>query len=149
MVTAAEVDEVFQYTGHDGSAIAFPSLREPYCRRGFTLYEMVQFALYRGYTVTPMAQRYPHVAEEGAGELTLVTPGPVIDRLYELFDMVAVGTIPGRGGHAIAWSVEGQVFLDPNGTQYRREQNQLLVEILLLCSPLKMPLALFGPHVNG
>jgi hypothetical protein len=149
MVLDTTVDEVFAYSGHDGSAIVFPDLNEPHCRRGHSLYEMAQLCLYKGYGLTPMSPRYS-LESMVSGEKIEVSLDPVIvDELYGQENMVLVGTLPTGSGHAMAWTVDDKIVYCPSGNVYSRVSNPMSVEIMLLCSPLKWPPLLSSKPVSG
>lgn len=148
MVLDVSVDDVFNYTGHDGSAIAFPSLVDPHCRRGHTTYEMVQYALTKGVAVVPFQPMYSHVSLVSGEELTVRANPKVIDELFAQTDMVLLGTMQNGSGHAATWSHEHQTLFDPNGVRFSRDKYPMTVELMLLCLPLKQPLMLSEQHEN-
>lgn len=139
MVLDTSVEEIFEYTGHDGSAIVFPGLNDPHCRRGHTVYEMIQFALHCGIGVIPMSTKYAHTSLISGQEIVVDVAPEIIEDLYAQEHMVMLGTVPSGTGHAISWNSETQVFLDPNGSTYKRQDSQFNVELMLLCLPLKWP----------
>jgi hypothetical protein len=54
------LDEFIELIGHNGSAIMWPHLPEPLCRRGHTIQECIKVCLELGYSVTPIAVSYKH-----------------------------------------------------------------------------------------
>jgi hypothetical protein len=148
MVLDTSVEEVFKYTGHDGSAIVFPNLNDPHCRRGHTTYEMVLFALSKGYGVTPLSPRYTHESLVSGQQIEVFLDSALINKAYLQTDMVLLGQMPNGDGHAMAWSVDDRIVYCPSGYSYPRETNPMSVELMLLCSPLKWPLTLSWKPAN-
>lgn len=150
MVLDTSVSKVFDFVGHNGGDLVFDvKFGEPYCRRGFSLYEMTHFALHKGYGVTPMSPRYTHESIKTGEKIEVYVNPTVIDEMYGQEDMVLVGTMPDGCGHAVAWSVAEQAILDPNGVRHTRQNHDMSVEIMLLCSRLKWPLLLSSKHASG
>ena len=148
MVLDTTVDEVFRYTGHDGSDIAFPSLPEPHRRRGHTLYEMIHFALSKGISVVPFEPSYEHISLHSGGKQKVLLNSELIDAFYKQSDMVLLGRMPHGASHAGTWSSYDDRVFDPNGIRYFREKYPMTVELYLLCLPLKQHLSLPQRHAN-
>lgn len=146
MVLDVSVDDVFNYTGHDGSAIVFPSLEDPHCRRGHTLYEMIHYALNKGVGVVPFQEKYLHTSLISGDEQVVSVNSKVIDELFAQEDMVLIGTMPNGSGHAAAWCCEDRTVYDPNGLKFERSNYPMSVEMMLLCLPLKWPPTLSEQH---
>lgn len=60
MTLRIPVQELILELGHDGSEIAFPSLREPLCRRGFHSQELIFLAESHGFAITPI-ELFPQI----------------------------------------------------------------------------------------
>ena len=54
MVFDCSIESMFRRIGHDGSEIIFPELRDPACRKGFHMQEIIDVALIWNYTMTPI-----------------------------------------------------------------------------------------------
>jgi len=137
MVLDVSVDDIFKYTGHDGSEIVFPSLKEPNNRRGHTVYEMIEYAWTRGYATTPFAPEYAHVSLASDEKIEVYLNSDLLQWLTRYKDLVFVGTMPSGQGHAVAWNKDRQMILDPNGQAYFRDEHKMDVEIMFLCSRLR------------
>jgi hypothetical protein len=148
MVLDTTVEEIFKYTGHDGSAVAFPSLNDPHCRRGHTLYEMVHFALTKGKAIVPFQPTYAHMSLHSGEQQDVLLNPELIDQLYAQSNMVLLGRMPNGSSHAAVWNYGAQIVFDPNGSRCFREQHTMNVELFLLCLPLKWPLTLPQKHEN-
>lgn len=136
MVLNVSIEDIFKETGHDGSAIVFPSLMEPNNRRGHTVYEMIEYAWTIGYAVTPFAERYAHESIISGEKIEVYLNRNLFDWLIRYKPMVFVGTMPSGQGHAVAWDKDRQMILDPNGQTYWRKDHKMNVEMMFLCSRL-------------
>lgn len=54
------VEDVVAEAGHDGGEIIFPLLKEPACRKGFHLQELVRIAWRHGFAMTPV-ELFPRI----------------------------------------------------------------------------------------
>jgi hypothetical protein len=117
MATEANVADVVESIGHDGSENIYPDLNDPYCRRSFHIQEVILEALSRGYATTPIeANPISYVDDDHMlhGELCAMR-----DYLYKYVG-VLIGTGVAGTPHAVAWN--GKVVLDPNGAIYNVER---------------------------
>jgi len=116
MALDVPVAELLEAIGHDGSAIAFPTLPDPLCRCCFHIQEFVQVALTRGYGATPV-ELFP-VLQIYKFHKTINYPDgnwPRFDKIIQTSCGVLDGT-GARYGHAVAYD-HGRIF-DPKGSVY-------------------------------
>ncbi len=119
------VDRLIKKIGHDGSAISWPDLPEPLCRRGFHVQECIWAAYRSGYLVTPVEVFPRHAPTHLTPPLTILlrTEQDNWHRIATLVD-AGSGVLTGKKindgcshGHAVAYC-EGLVF-DSNGATYQ------------------------------
>ena len=67
-ILKTDVQNIYEYLGHDGSEIIWPELEEPLCRRTFHPQELIRFCLSHGHAVTqlePEAELIPQCGYHG------------------------------------------------------------------------------------
>lgn len=122
MVMDIPVQQIFNLMGHDGSELAWPHLKEPFCRRAFADTECVWAAYKLGWAVTMLPQ------------VTVLTPdgSNVIEVHLANFDFanhqgVAYGRMAGRYiRHSVAF--RGAAGYDPSTGKEFDLQNQFRAE---------------------
>lgn len=110
-VLRVSLKEFLRLVGHDGSAMAFPALPEPLCRRTFHVQECILAAARLGHSITPLQFR-PILTPDGIHMTEIDTD---IQYLLKF-----PGVMTGRGvkhGHAVAW--DGNYIYDPSGGIYK------------------------------
>lgn len=112
IVTGIPLPRIIAEVGHDGSAIIFPELSEPRCRRGFHPQELVSAILKLGYAATEI-EAHPRLGRYGDTEGIDVYPDPEARMLEHLYNHSGVIGGIGRGSvpHAAAW--DGNRVYDP------------------------------------
>lgn len=126
--------------GDRWKTLAFPGLPVPYCYRGVHVQELIQVALHKGFTVTPI-ELFPQVAPPQATHPHTFVPypnvtvcyGPAEDANWVIFNEVILqhrgvvtGTLAPLGlqrlqrGHAMAF--ENGVLFDPDCEAYLYSQ---------------------------
>lgn len=103
MALDLSVDEMLQHIGHDGSAILWPDLPEPRCRRGFHTQECIRVALLLGKSVTPIEYE-ARLAPGDVEPLVLRQPG--FHKVLNSTLGVVTGIVGHNGaakGHAMAY----------------------------------------------
>ena len=113
------VADILAAIGHDGSAIVFPTLPEPQCRRCFHVQELIQVALSRGFAVTPV-ELFPVLqpTEVGPFHKTVLYRDNNWQR-FEATIRASRGVMDGTGarfGHVVAYD-QGRIY-DPRGSVY-------------------------------
>jgi hypothetical protein len=122
MTLRVPTQELIDELGHDGSAIVFPQLIEPMCRRGFHSQELIHLAWRHGFAVTPI-ELFPtirpmqgegtHIVRFG-GDDGSMNLGRFIDTIHS-----NIGILEGQSGrwmHAVHFRY-GEIY-DPDGYQY-------------------------------
>jgi hypothetical protein len=120
------VSDVFDMIGHTGREIVFADLPEPICRRGHHVQEVIDVALRRGFSVTPI-ELYPVLAPAPKpGGISLPDHRLEVVRFADNWQRFTIaialgkGVITGQGRncpHAVAFD-HGNIF-DPDGKLYR------------------------------
>ena len=106
-------EELIELLGHDGSEIIWPQQKDPMCRRGFHVQEMVRVGLKLGFAVVQV-ESHPSVYPDPE-EKPFYLPEVPLHRFFDLAPGVVTGYDTLRGcRHALA-IVGGRVF-DPAGT---------------------------------
>lgn len=113
MCLNVDQDALAAEIGHDGSDIWWPSLVDPYNRRGFHIQEIIDCAWARGYSILEI-NAIPQCRPCASAEVRNV-PVPDTRFMDYLHERVAIlgGTLPNGCGHACAW--DGQLVYDPRG----------------------------------
>lgn len=106
--------------GHDGSDLAFPTMPEPACRRGFHVQECIEVAMQMGFAVTPI-ELFPRHAPSVSVSPLRVLFGDERGNLARFTRVIRTGrgVLTGRSRHhchAVAYH-HGAVY-DPNGYVY-------------------------------
>jgi hypothetical protein len=119
MALRVPVQELIEQIGHDGSAVVFPGLEEPMCRRGFHSQELIYAAWKRGFTCTPV-ELMPVIQADALWEETH-TVDFKIDHWNRFIGFIdtTMGVLEGRGRrcmHAVCYRY-GRIF-DPDGHHY-------------------------------
>lgn len=119
MALGVTVEHMTQLIGHDGSAEAFPELREPQCRRAFHVQECILAALDLGFSCTPI-ELFP-VLSTKSGLTKPVIYGTELQNWKQFRHLINTtrGVLEGEGrlcGHAVAYDM-GRIF-DPDGREY-------------------------------
>ena len=112
------VSEMIERIGHDGSQLAFPTLREPECRRGFHIQECIDVALSLGVSVTPIEAFPRHAPAVDVNPILIDFPGGNEDRFRRTIG-TSKGVLTGRGlhtQHAVAY--DHNLIFDPNWRPY-------------------------------
>lgn len=128
MATNRPVSEFINLIGHNGGEIAFPGMREPFCRRGFHHQELIMASMLIGFTVTPFElipasipkSPDPHQAHEGRNVvhpllIDTATRRSMFLRLIE----GRRGVLTGRcrvSHHAVTFYMG--LLIDPDGDTY-------------------------------
>jgi hypothetical protein len=129
MAMDMSLESLLEQIGHDGSAIVFPWLTEPKCRRGFHIQEMIHVATLRGLSVTPY-EIVPAIASADAtSQIKVLIDGSHEKRLATFNSIVNTnrGVITGQGlscQHAVAFDC-GRIY-DPEGREYQYTQENCL-----------------------
>ena len=111
MVLDIPLKQLIEECGHDGSAIHWPSLGNPFCRRGFHIQELIRIAYNHGVGMVPF-------------EAKPTSRPPMDDRaisvnvadIWEIMEGnigVLIGETCCGNGHAMAWN--GRRVFDPSG----------------------------------
>ena len=114
MVIDEDQRKLIEEIGHDGSEIVLPELPEPARRRGFHFQELIDCAIKRDFTVTPI-EVLPYSTPDGTHEFRIDFK---IDRRERLIKYMqnTKGVLTGlarQWRHAIAW--DGTRYFDPRG----------------------------------
>jgi hypothetical protein len=118
MVLDLTLDEILAEIGHDGSAIKFPGMPEPVCRRGFHPQELIDVCLARGFAATRIELAPCLMATPNSPEWPVLPDDVAWQRFKRTIDLTR-GVIEGVGshcGHAVAYEY-GHIF-DPDGCEY-------------------------------
>jgi hypothetical protein len=122
MALRVPVQELIEEIGHDGSAIVFPGLEEPMCRRGFHSQELIHAAWNRGFTCTRI-ELMPVIKASALSEDThTVELKDPWNRFIGFID-TTMGVLEGRGrrcNHAVCYHY-GTIY-DPDGHLYDYSQ---------------------------
>ena len=114
--------EVLYLLGHDGSAIQWPNLPEPLCRRGFHPQELLYVCLARGCAATRFELAPALTPGYGSREFRILSEARswlLFRSLIQHSRGVIEGVAEGEGqrcGHAVAYD-HGRIF-DPDGAEY-------------------------------
>lgn len=100
---------IIKAIGHDGSAIKWPNLQEPNCRRGFHPQELIYLGDRFGFVTTTFEPLSVLKSPGGVGEVLIEFDS--FKKILTESNGVLTGEINGQR-HAIAW-VDGKV-LDPS-----------------------------------
>lgn len=118
MVLNIPVSQIIADIGHDGSEICWPQFKEPLCRRGFHIQELILVAYYKGVTVTPF-EALPLLVSGDGKPIDTIFSMPPKQRLGYIMDTtcgIITGATMNGQPHAVSWN--GKDIVDPNGTIY-------------------------------
>jgi len=118
MVLDLSLGDIFAEIGHDGSAIKFPLLPEPVCRRGFHPQELIDVCLAHSCAATRIELAPCLMPTPGNSGWPVLPDGVDWRRFQRTIDLTR-GVIEGVGrrcGHAVAYEF-GRIF-DPDGREY-------------------------------
>jgi hypothetical protein len=125
MVMDIEIQELIDGIGHDGSEIVFPDLREPMCRAGFDIQEIIDFALNCGWSITPI-ETIPVVTSDGVQTRELFEREKAyarVENYLKRYNGVVYGQRWDQNWwHVVAWDSEKQLWLDPSGPVLPKEK---------------------------
>jgi hypothetical protein len=116
MVLDESVDHLVRLVGHDGSEIIWPSLPEPFCRRGHHIEELQYAALDLGISLAPFVPQFEY--NPGARE---TLPFERYDftkqfsRVKSCYDGILLGEYTKGHPHAVAWNANEGLIYDPDG----------------------------------
>jgi len=102
--------------GHDGSRVVRPGLPEPHCYLGFHVQELISYAWWLGYAVTPFEANPRSSVGDGAVANIHFPEGNVGRMLAALRQ--STGVLTGQSAatgshHAVAW--DGEKIYNPTG----------------------------------
>lgn len=113
--------EIFNFLGHDGAEILWPSFEDPQRRRGFHIQEMIEFALTKQTMFMPI-EPLPAITPTDDWPLDkayiVERKTPFENILYRRPGLL-LGTHEGRR-HAVAW--DRRQIHDPMGCRYGIEE---------------------------
>ena len=119
MVTDVLPLEIYEYLEHDGSEIIWPELEEPYCRRSFSIEEMLDWCVAHVYYPVQLSPD-PSYCPEQTDRLFQPIPDPT--ERWEAYlrkkPAVLLGTGQSGKPHAVAWCNKEQLIFDPVGVKY-------------------------------
>jgi hypothetical protein len=118
MALGVRAGKVIEWLGHDGSQVVWPENPEPNCYRGFHVQELIGYAWWLGYAVTPFEANPRSHAGAGAPIKIEFANGNAQRLLAALHHNVGVLTgQSGRSGshHAVAWDGETGRIYNPVG----------------------------------
>lgn len=125
MVMDVEIQELIDGIGHDGSEIVFPDLREPMCRAGFDIQEIIDFALNCGWSITPI-ETIPVVTSDGVQTRELFEREKAharVEGYLKRYNGVVYGQRWDQNWwHVVAWDSERELWLDPSGPVLPKKQ---------------------------
>lgn len=106
MASGIPVEVIIEEIGHDGSEILFPQYKEPYCRRGFHIQELINVMDDHGILVTPFETELQLIG--GTKPNYTIKKVKLIDPEYmrrKMFNSVGVlvGDTNKGNRHAIIW----------------------------------------------
>lgn len=118
MVLDIPVPKLFELMGHDGGEVVFPELREPLCRRGIHVQEVITALWDLGFSATPF-ELYPRSQTTPGGPILAIQfePGPdgnkrrFISQIQLGMGVLECVTSTGNG-HAIAF--DSSQLVDPD-----------------------------------
>lgn len=132
MVLNVEEQEIIDYIGHDGSEIIFPNLKEPECRRGFHIQELIDFTLSKDKSVIEIEGQCvqgPMISEKHTYFLNTICGKHPVDRINDYMNQysgILYGWLIKPNVHAVVWDHKRNKVLDPNGRQYGRYRFNIL-----------------------
>lgn len=114
------IDEI----GHDGSEILWPDLKEPFCRRGFHMQEIIDCAWRRGYVILEISAKPVCIPYYGAPLRVIPMPEERFLQYVRNNKGILAGQLDGVG-HACAW--DGDLVYDPRGHIYSEDGCPMIV----------------------
>lgn len=118
-ITTARFEEL---ASHDGSAIVFPALPEPQCRRGYHVCEAVRVVMMLGHAATPV-ELMPQIGSKSGDSIRCYYDARDEDFNWTYFHALILYTrgvieCMTRSGnfHAVAYE-KGRIF-DPDGREF-------------------------------
>lgn len=119
ILLSIDVQEIFDYIGHDGSEIIWSELKDPFKRRSFHIEELRRFCFARG-IVLHEVDCEPAITVDYALPVDLeVVDQDKISKILHNHEAVFTGFAGKKHRHAVAW--DGKQIIDPNGTKYGLE----------------------------
>lgn len=118
MVLDVPLEELIEEIGHDGSEVIFPDLPEPLRRRAFHVQELIDCAIRRGVSVTPI-EGLPAASPDSRHTITLPQRDPSRRlRDYLVFHKgVLTGLSQSGNPHAVAWLGDDRCYYDPKDAE--------------------------------
>lgn len=128
---------IFKTIGHDGSEIRFPNLEEPFNRRGFELFEIIDAALQLGFAAIPLEVSPRLISFDDDLEVACLTPEQErarLERAMNSFTGICCGTMKHNKlvPHACAW--DGMSLFDPTGFVY--PSSKMDIDIFIVVVPI-------------
>ena len=129
MILNVTLQDIYEYVGHDGSAIVFPDLPDPICRKGFHSQEILDIVHCFGCSMTPIEVE-PWQTSNGTNEYKIEKWGLFKDNKNRLdyYMKHFSGILEGKAKnhwHAMAWDCKTQRIYDPAGLIYSFEKCRL------------------------
>lgn len=121
---------IFKQIGHDGSEIVWPDLKEPLCRRGFHVQELVDVALKFGVALVEIEGDPATIAGERAIIDCQIFPNPhdrMEDYMNRYHGLLLGDRLNGRSQHMVAWNHLEQHAYDPDDGECRFEELGLAI----------------------
>jgi hypothetical protein len=112
--------EIYEFIGHDGSEVIWPELDEPYCRRSFSIEEMLDYCIATVYYPVQLSPN-PAYCPEQTDRLfqPFLEPEARFAHYLEVKPAVLLGIGKDSGHpHAVAWCHKEQLIFDPSGEKY-------------------------------
>lgn len=119
MVLDCSIEYLIEKLGHDGSEILWPSLPEPFRRRGHHIEELQYVAFDMGKSFVPFVPAFEY--NPGADEKLMFAKylfNVAFDPILARYDGILVGHWTKGHPHAVAWNAKERRLYDPEGSIY-------------------------------
>lgn len=123
MATGLNAQSLIELIGHDGGEIVFPHLPEPACRRGHSIFELIDAGIACGFATT-WVPFDPHIEASDSSQVIPVYPPERNWQRVEDAIQTSIGIIDlqlTRWAHTVCFA-HGDIF-DPDGKVYNYDRN--------------------------
>ncbi len=119
MAMDVKVGFIVKWLGHDGSDVVRPGLSEPDCYRGFHIQELIGYAWWKGFAVTPFEANPRITVDDGSKPILIEFGASNAERmLHVLHENIGVLTGQARPSglhHAVCWNGFTNKIYNPIG----------------------------------
>lgn len=127
-LTGIDIDDIIVKIGHDGSEIIYPNQIDPYGRKGFHDFEVIQAMTKFNHYFCPFLPIYETAKGiQNPDDTIEIDNTEFVREVMREFDGVLCGNIGINYGHAVSW-IDDKI-VDPKGSEYPLGDNLNKVDV--------------------